>query len=93
MQAADVAVMPGANLWRAWLGFNLSHSLGLLVFAGLLLVLAFGDDSAFGDSPAAALAAAVAANRLVVAARFFYVMPVIVADLALACLAGAWVAA
>jgi hypothetical protein len=92
MQAADVAVMPGANLWRAWLGFNLSHSLGLLVFAGLLLVLAFGDDSAFGDSPPAPPATAVA-TWLVVAARFFYVMPVIVADLALACLAGAWVAA
>jgi hypothetical protein len=55
--------------------------------------LSFGHDSSFGNSPAQALATAVATTWLVVAARFFYVMPVIVADLALACLAGAWVAA
>jgi len=26
------------DMWRAWIGFNLSHSLGVLVFAGFVLV-------------------------------------------------------
>ena len=34
MQGARLSLNPRANLWEAWLGFNLSHSLGLVVFGG-----------------------------------------------------------
>ncbi len=94
MGAADVAAMPGTNLWRAWLGVNLTHSLGLLLFAGVLLVLATGEDAAIADRPLAAVAlVGVAASYLIVAARFFFAIPAIIAALVLACLVGSWLAA
>ncbi len=51
MRASDVAAMPGATLWRAWLGLNLTHSLGLLVFGGLLLGLASAGNAWLADHP------------------------------------------
>ena len=35
MQESSIAVDPHTNLWKAWLGFNLSHSLGLVMFGVL----------------------------------------------------------
>jgi hypothetical protein len=94
MAASDVAVMRGGNLWRAWLGFHLTHSLGLVVFAGVLLVLALAERAAFADHPLAALATvAVAGAHLTVSARFFFSAPTITVALSLVCLIGAWLTA
>lgn len=87
MQGTGVVAMPGANLWRAWLGFNLSHSLGLLQFAGILVVLALKSDGTFwGGGLYLLLVILVAAAYLVVAARFFFRPPTVVASIALTCL-------
>lgn len=89
MQAAEVAVAPGSNLWRAWLGFNLTHSLGLLLFAGILLML--GLDAAFADRPLATVGGAVvAALYVVLARRFFFPAPTVIAGLALGCVVASW---
>lgn len=34
MEQSSIAIHPQTNLWQAWLGFNLSHSLGLIIFGG-----------------------------------------------------------
>lgn len=79
--------MPGANLWRAWLGFNLTHSLGLLQFAGVLVILTLTSDGTFlGGDLYLLLAMIVAATYLTVAARFFFRAPTVIASLALGCL-------
>ena len=39
------------TLWRAWVGFNLSHALGVVVIAGVILFHAFDDLSAAVDQP------------------------------------------
>ena len=94
MRRSDVAGMPGASLWRAWLGLNLTHSLGLLVFGGVMLGLASGQDAWLADHPrTAAGVVAVAAAYVAVAARCFFAMPAAVAGVVLACLVGAWVTA
>ena len=91
MRASDVAGMPGATLWRAWLGLNLTHSLGLLVFGGVLLGLASGENAWLADHPGtAAGVVAVAAAYVDVATRCFFAMPAAVAGVVLACLVGAW---
>jgi len=41
MQGTRLAFNPRANLWQAWLGFNLSHSLGVALFGGRRLGLVF----------------------------------------------------
>jgi hypothetical protein len=38
MASSTVAIHASANLWDAWLGFNLSHSVGLVVFGVVTLV-------------------------------------------------------
>ena len=39
MQDSTLAIHPATNLWRAWLGFNLSHSLGVMQTARRILAL------------------------------------------------------
>ncbi len=39
MQSSQLAIHPNTNLWKAWLGFNLSHSLGILLFGGELFCI------------------------------------------------------
>ena len=34
MQQSAIALNPSINLWRAWMGFNLTHSLGAVMFGG-----------------------------------------------------------
>ena len=98
MQATGVVVStnkPWAHtLWRTWLGINLTHAVGLLLFAVLLLTLAFADDSAFADSSLAALAAVVVAAVYVLIARsFFFIAPALAGSVALTCIVAAWVTA
>src|SRR5690348_4177631 len=50
MQGARLAFNPRINLWQAWLGFNLSHSLGIVLFGGGLLFLALFHFSVFAAS-------------------------------------------
>jgi hypothetical protein len=69
-----MAPAPGAQpMWRAWLGANLTHGLGLLVFALLLLVVAIYDDGLVSDIPAnQPLSIAVALTYLVIAVHFWF---------------------
>jgi hypothetical protein len=39
MQESSITIHPQTNLWKAWLGFNLSHSLGLVGFGGTFLTI------------------------------------------------------
>lgn len=81
------------TLWRTWLGINLSHAVGLLLFAVVLLSLAYADDLAFGESSLTALAAVIIAAVYVVIARvFFFIAPALAASVGLGCIAAAWVA-
>ena len=94
MQGAQLAFNPRANLWRAWLGFNLSHSLGLVLFGGGLVLLAWLHFSAFAASHLLqGLAVGVAALYLVLALRFWFWAPALGAGLSLLCILGAVVSA
>ena len=37
MRASTLFLTRQTTVWRAWIGFNLSHGLGIVVFAGLLI--------------------------------------------------------
>ena len=50
MQRSAIALHPRINLWQAWLGFNLSHSLGLLMFGGAFLYVGIRHSSLFSQS-------------------------------------------
>jgi len=90
MQGARLALNPRANLWQAWLGFNLSHSLGLVLFGGGLLLLAWLHFPVFAASPLMrAAAVVVAATYLVLALRFWFWGPALGCGLSLLCILAA----
>jgi hypothetical protein len=90
MQGARLALNPRINLWQAWLGFNLSHSLGLVLFGGALLLLAWRHFPAFAASPLfGAAAAIVAGTYLVLALKFWFWGPALGCGLSLLCILAA----
>jgi hypothetical protein len=50
MQQSNIAIHPQTNLWKAWLGFNLSHSLGLVMFGGTFVVIGLFYFEVFANS-------------------------------------------
>ncbi|MBS0549661.1 MAG: hypothetical protein JSR24_18045 [Proteobacteria bacterium] len=86
MQQARVRLHPGINLWKAWMGFNLTHSLGLVLFGGVLLYVGLCAPQLFAASAAVqAVAVLVSVLYLVISAKFFFRTPVIGCALGLGC--------
>jgi hypothetical protein len=76
MIGAHLRFAPATTIWRAWLGFNLSHSLGLLVFGGLLGGLALYDFRFVAGSTALQVTAVVVAGiYALLAVRFWFAVP------------------
>ena len=87
MRSAQLAFNPRANIWRAWLGFNLSHSLGLLVFGGLVLALGWRHSEVFAASPLVQVfTLLVAASYVVLSVRFWFWGPAVASGVAFICL-------
>jgi hypothetical protein len=78
MIGARLRLAPVTTIWRAWVGFNLSHSLGLLVFGGLFGGLALTDFRLVAGSPVLQVAAVVVAGVYsLLAARFWFPVPAV----------------
>lgn len=78
MQQSSIALHPTINLWNAWLGFSMTHSLGLALFGGGFLYVGVMEPQAFAASwllPATAVL--VSAIYLVVSIRFFFAKPAV----------------
>ena len=94
MQQSSLRFHRDWNLWRAWLGFNLTHSLGLIVFGAAFLHVGIFEPQLFASSLLIqAVAVAVSAAYLVVSLRFFFSGPVIGSAIGLACFLAAAVLA
>jgi hypothetical protein len=76
MVEAPLRLAPRTTIWNAWLGFNLSHSLGLVVFGTLLGALALGDFGAVAQNLFLRFGAvAVGVIYLLLALRFWFWAP------------------
>ena len=86
MQQSSIRLHPSINLWKAWLGFNLSHSLGIVLFGVALLFVGLFEPGAFAASLLIqGVAVAVSAIYLALSLAFFFSRPVIGSTLGLAC--------
>ena len=86
MQRSGIRFHPRVNLWRAWLGFNLTHSLGIVVFGAAFLYVGVFAPKAFAASPLVQSAAVVvSALYFIVSLGFFFATPTIGAAAALVC--------
>jgi hypothetical protein len=86
MKATSLVLTRRTSLWNAWIGFNASHGLGLLLFATTYLLLAVGHVSLLRDSPALTwLPVAGGAAHLAIARRYWFRSPFIGVAIATAC--------
>ena len=87
MTHVPLALHPKTNLWRAWLGFNLSHSLGLVVFGGGLMSIAiFNPDLFVGNLALQVVANIISAIYFVLSIKFWFSAPAIGSGISTACL-------
>ena len=90
MQGAQLRFSRRINLWDSWLGFNLSHSMGAIMFGAALLYAAQVHLAAFLESGTLkAVAVLVPLVYLVVAVRFWFWGPVLGISVVLLCILGA----
>jgi hypothetical protein len=78
MTEQTVLLTRRTNLWLAWVGFNLSHSLGAVLF-GVVVLLAGWSPAAFGTNwPSfVPLAIVVSGVYLAIGLRFWFRTPII----------------
>jgi hypothetical protein len=91
MQTSTIRLTRGeSTVWEGWVGFNLSHSLGALMFAAACFVVA-ACFRIFAFSPWALFAlAAVSSVYLLIAVQFWFRIPILGTAIATACLSAAW---
>lgn len=90
MRGMPLRIHPQTDFWRAWIGFNFSHTLALLLTGGGLLACAFAWPDAFRASwGLRGVALLLGAIWLVLAIKYFFVRPVQGAGAALALIVAA----
>lgn len=74
------------SMWRAWLGFNISHGLGVFTFGLLCLLIATPDFELVERIDAIRpLTIAVSAAYLILSLRFWFYGPAVITGAATAC--------
>ena len=80
------------DMWRAWVGFNFSHSLGMFLLGAVVLVIGRSTSSFEAEGhifvPFSVL---VSALYLLLASKYWFRTPVLACALSLALFAGSWV--
>lgn len=91
MSASKVRLSRGATtMWRAWLGFNFSHSLGALVFSAACITVGVNLAALALPKAALLLPIGVGVVYLWLAMRYWFRVPAIAIALGTLCFAGAW---
>lgn len=93
MKATHPVLTSRTTLWKAWVGFNASHSLGALLFSAVYLLLALEHMAWLHEAPALAwLAVLGGLAYLGLAIRYWFRTPLIGIAAATACFLGAAIA-
>lgn len=89
MMASRLRIDPTTNLWRAWIGFNLSHSLGVVLFGVLLLIAAQDGAHLFANRWVEVGCMLMTVIYLTLSIKFWFHKPTIGCVIALICLMAA----
>ncbi len=86
MQQSGIAFHPSVNLWKAWMGFNLTHSLSLVFFGAPFLYVGIFKPNVFASSLLLqAVAVLVSVIYVVLSLNFFFSTPAIASAIGLIC--------
>lgn len=78
MQDSTMNIHPSTNMWRAWLGFNFSHSLGAVAFGIIYLTLTLTDFTVIASNPLLlGLPVAFSGTFLLLAWRYWFTTPLV----------------
>jgi hypothetical protein len=91
MSKETVLLTRRTTLWLAWVGFNLSHSLGAVLFGGVALLI--GRSSISFQAQASLfvpLAVVVSGLYLVIGLRYWFRTPIIGIALSSVCFVASW---
>jgi len=78
------------TMWQAWLGFNFSHTLGLLMFAGGTIALALSLHACAPAKPTLLIPAVIGAIYLGLAIRYWFRVPAMGIAIGTLCFLAAW---
>ena len=90
MQGARLAFNPRANVWQAWLGFNISHSLGLLMFGVATAWRGWRIETVAVTGPLLAVAIVIGLIYFILSMRFWFYAPAVASAVGTTCFAVAW---
>lgn len=91
MKATTVRFLKAdANVWDAWLGFNISHSLGMLIFGAASAYLGLNLEQIAITPSALLIPTAIAAVYLFLSVRFWFYLPAVASAASMACFFAAW---
>jgi hypothetical protein len=86
MQKSTLALTRQTTMWRAWLGFNISHGIGVLFFGLVYLTLAINDFALITKiTPLPYFALAVSVSYLVLSVKYWFHIPTIGSGIGAAC--------
>lgn len=86
MQKSTLALTKQTTMWRAWLGFNISHGIGVLFFGLVYLILALTDIVLLSKvTLLPLLALAVSASYFVLSVKYWFHIPAIGSGIGAAC--------
>jgi hypothetical protein len=77
------------TMWDAWLGFNISHGLGALIFGALAMTVGAFHAGLLATPLVLSAIVSVSLAYFVLAVRFWFYVPIVCTGLATACFAGA----
>jgi hypothetical protein len=92
MKGTSLNITKETTVWRAWIGFNASHSLGAIIFAAIYIPLAFSHiEFIANNSWFAVLPSIVGFSYLLLAKNYWFKIPFFGFLLSTICFIGAFV--
>lgn len=86
MQNSSVGLSSEINLWKSWLGFHFSHSLGLLMFGGAFLYIGVFHPQLFAQSTLLKICSVlIPAIYLLLSLNFWFSKPAIFSGISMSC--------
>jgi hypothetical protein len=91
MTKSSPMLTSATDIWRAWVGFNISHSAGAIIFALFVLIIGRSAESFNAQAMLVLpLSVVIAASYLWMAVRFWFRIPVIGVAVSLVAFTASW---
>lgn len=91
MSRQTVLLTRRVTMWSGWVGFNLSHSVGAVLFGVTVLLAGRSAEAFHANAPFVPFAVVVSAVYLVIGLRYWFRTPIIGIAVAGLCFLGSWV--